>query len=534
MSLRWTPPIALSSQEELIIKRCKAKKLFAFLRLQRHQIFDDAFQQELAGMYGPQAPGGTEVVAPAQLAMVTLMQAAFGVSDAEAVEEAATSLRWQMVLDCVGAPKAPFSQGSLPAFRARLMAHQMDRRLLEKSVQVARQVGGFGPHQLRVALDSSPLFGASRVEDTINLIGHAAKEVVRTAAKRLGLSPHEVAQRAGIGVLNGSSIKAALDVDWDESGARTQALSTLLDQVENLTAYLVNELAEAMQEPPLKEQLETLGRLVAQDTEPEPDPPPDPEGPVRQRHKQGVAKDRQISVREPQMRHGRKSKSSRVDGYKRHLAVDLDTGLVLAAAVRPANQAEAEAAQPLLEDVAVQGQSLAELHIDRGYLAASCLQEHKDQGVEIVGKAYPLRNGPHYSKTAFHLDVEHQQVTCPAGVVIPLRLGQTVHFPGATCQSCAQRQACTPSKQGRGRSLHIHEQEAFHQQLREQQRTAAGRARLRLRSRIEHRLSHVGRSQGRRARYQGERKNLMDVRRHSAVANLHIANRYLSAVQASR
>src|SRR5579872_735367 len=153
MSLRWTPPIELSPQEQSLLKRCKARKLFAFLRLQRHHIFDDAFQQELAGMYGPQAPGGSEVVAPALLAMVTLMQAAFGVSDAEAVEEASTSLRWQMVLDCVGQTQAPFSQGSLPAFRARLLEHQMDRRLLERSVQVARELGGFGPNQLRVALD---------------------------------------------------------------------------------------------------------------------------------------------------------------------------------------------------------------------------------------------------------------------------------------------------------------------------------------------------------------------------------------------
>lgn len=47
------------------------------------------------------------------------------------------------------------------------------------------------------------------------------------------------------------------------------------------------------------------------------------------RIRRGVAKDRRISVEESEMRHGRKSSSRRFDGYKRHLGVDLDTGLVL-------------------------------------------------------------------------------------------------------------------------------------------------------------------------------------------------------------
>ncbi len=38
----------------------------------------------------------------------------------------------------------------------------------------------------------------------------------------------------------------------------------------------------------------------------------------------GVAKDRRISVEDGQMRHGRKSRSVRVDGYKRHVLQDLD------------------------------------------------------------------------------------------------------------------------------------------------------------------------------------------------------------------
>src|SRR5437588_10876013 len=46
--------------------------------------------------------------------------------------------------------------------------------------------------------------------------------------------------------------------------------------------------------------------------------------------RRGVAKDRRISVEDDEMRHGRKSRSHRFDGYKRHVLRDLDSGLVRA------------------------------------------------------------------------------------------------------------------------------------------------------------------------------------------------------------
>ena len=84
----WTPPVATSKEEERILAKCKKSKLFIFLRRHRHELFDEAFQVELAAMY-PERLRGREPVAPAVLAMVTLLQAALGMSDEEAVEYAA-------------------------------------------------------------------------------------------------------------------------------------------------------------------------------------------------------------------------------------------------------------------------------------------------------------------------------------------------------------------------------------------------------------------------------------------------------------
>src|SRR5712692_4682782 len=178
---RWNPHRPYTTQEEFLMRRLgRTRKLFAFLRAQRHELFDDAFQAELEGMYR-ETGAGKAPVPPALLAMVTLLQVYLGSSDAEAVELSVVDLRWQLVLDCLGATEPTFSQGALGECRARLIRTEMDRRLLERTVAVARQSQAFDarklPKTLRVAFDASALEGAGRVEDTLNLLGHAATAV---------------------------------------------------------------------------------------------------------------------------------------------------------------------------------------------------------------------------------------------------------------------------------------------------------------------------------------------------------------------
>jgi hypothetical protein len=168
---RWRPSQAVTRQEQFILKRLeKRRKLFGFLRRHRHEIFDDEFQTELESMYR-ETGAGKEPVAPAQVAMALLLQGYLGLSDWDAVEAAAMDLRWQMVLGCLGATEPPFSQGALQAFRERLISHDMDRRLLERTVELAKRYQEFDwkklPKSLRVAIDSAPLEGAGRVEDTV-------------------------------------------------------------------------------------------------------------------------------------------------------------------------------------------------------------------------------------------------------------------------------------------------------------------------------------------------------------------------------
>src|SRR5499433_599062 len=211
----WQPPVELSTAEHAIIKRIRRAKLFVFLRQYRHELFADAFQQELLRLYKDQ-PQGQPPVPPAQLALATLLQAYTQVSDDEVIEATTMDRRWQLVLDCHDAETPPFSKGTLVAFRQRLIAQHLDRRLVERPVELAATSGACGPRQLRAAWDSSPLWGAGRVEDTDNLLGHALRKAVGVSARQQGRELPEVAAEAGAPLVAGSSLKAALDMDWDD------------------------------------------------------------------------------------------------------------------------------------------------------------------------------------------------------------------------------------------------------------------------------------------------------------------------------
>jgi hypothetical protein len=506
----WEPRTTYTKQEDV-------------LRDHRRELFDDEFQAELAAMYRDTG-AGKDPVPPALLAMASVLQGYLQVSDAEAVEMTVVDLRWQMVLDRLGEQESAFAQGTLRGFRERLIRTDMDRRLLERTSELARRTNAFDwrklPKDLRVAVDSSPLEGAGRVEDTINLLGHAARKVVECAADLLGWEAARVAREAGIPVLLEPSVKKGLDRVWGTEAAMNDAVSTLVAQLDSLEAWLAQRFADQVDEPPLKEHVATLRQIRDQDLE------PDPSGGGRTRIREGTAEDRRISVEDKDMRHGRKSKSKRINGYKRHIATDLDTQLILACAVTPANRPELDAMPPIKDDLAAFERAIGELHIDRGYIASSIVNQVLDDGGLVICKPWVPQNGDLYSKADFKLNLRTMTITCPAGETQPIALGATVSFPSETCRRCVLRDQCTAAE-SRGRQVRIGDDELLQQRLRKAAASAGGRERLRERVDIEHSLAHLSRRQGPRARYRGTRKNLYDVRRAAVVQNLETLQRQM-------
>jgi hypothetical protein len=520
----WQPRLSYTKQEELLLRRLRrTRKLFAFLRDHRRELFDDEFQAELATMYRDTG-AGKDPVPPALLAMASLLQGYLRISDAEAVEMTVVDLRWQMVLDHLGQLESAFSQGALREFRERLIRTNMDRRLLERTAEFARRTKAFDwrklPKELRVAVDSSALEGAGRVEDTVNLLGHAARKIVDCAADLLGWRAERVAREAGIPVLLERSVKKGLDRVWGTEASMNDAVTTLVRQLDSLEEWLKKRLADEISRPPLREHVETLRQLRDQDLE------PDPSGNGRTRIREGTVEDRRISVEDKDMRHGRKSKSKRINGYKRHIATDLDTTLIVACAVTPANSAEHEALPPIRADLTSLQRALGEFHIDRGYITSPIVSEILDEGGMVICKPWVRQNGDLYSKADFKLNLRSMTITCPAGATQPIVLGTSVNFPTATCRDCELRDQCTANTT-RGRSVSIANDELLQQRLRKLAASPSGRERLRERVGIEHNLAHLSYRQGSRARYRGTRKNLYDVRRAAALQNLETVQRQL-------
>src|SRR5262245_44253188 len=159
----WNPPIALTPEEQKIAARTrKTRKFFVFLREHRHELLDADFQETLAQSYRAD-PGGQAPVEAGLLALAMLLEAYGHVGDRDAVALTVMDKCWRMVRYCLRAEPPLFSQGTVVNCQLRLIAHTLDKTLLERTVALAETTAGFGARQLRAVLDSPPLFGAGRV-----------------------------------------------------------------------------------------------------------------------------------------------------------------------------------------------------------------------------------------------------------------------------------------------------------------------------------------------------------------------------------
>lgn len=231
---------------------------------------------------------------------------------------------------------------------------------------------------------------------------------MRVVADQQGRKLVEVGPDAGAEVVCGSSLKAALDRDWDQIGQREEALDLVLNVLQTVESWVqtLQQDEAKLAEP----HLEIAQQIKEQDVQ------------VDEAGKasliKGVAKDRRISIEDGQMRHGRKSRSVRVDGYKRHVLHDLDTGLIRAVGITPANIPEASVTKAMSEDLKQQEVCLKELHIDRAYLSSHLVRE-RGHDLEVYCKAWPIRNSNRFHKQAFTLDWERQMIRCPAAQEMP-------------------------------------------------------------------------------------------------------------------
>ena len=159
----------------------------------------------------------------------------------------------------------------------------------------------------------------------------------------------------------------------------------------------------------------------------------------------GTAPERIISLTEPEMRHGHKSKAQRFNGFKTAVATEPESELILDIAELAATRGDGEHLLPTVQRV----EACAGVTIERGIgdgayptgpNLAACAT-HAPDPIDLVA---PLASAadPAVAKAAFHIDLTAQTVTCPEGHTVTgtssRQAGQPglqIQFARATCQA---------------------------------------------------------------------------------------------------
>jgi hypothetical protein len=484
----------------------------------RDRLFDD---EDFACLYCRK--NGRPCVPPSLLAVALLLQSHDKVSDQEAVERANFDVRWCVALG-LDLGSEPFAKSTLQLFRAQLLLHEKAEAIFLASLEEAKRRGFLRGRKRTLAVDTTPIFGKGAVKDTYNLVATGIVMLARALAGAAGQSAATWAAEHDLSRYFASSFKGEAAIDWDDRSARQTLLCSLVGDAQRLL-----ELARKARSGPetdpkqaqsISEAAALLCQLLAQDIE------PDEQGNPTLR--EGVAKDRIPSATDPEMRHGRKSKSSCFDGHKAALATDTETGLIAGLEVLPGNAGDAQGVLALVTNAEKNLDCKVDKTIgDCAYGSGATRAEFEAAGRTLVAKV-PGRPEGQLSKDEFEIDLKADCATCPGG--------HTVHgskprgredqearmfiFPVDVCAACPLRPQCVKGKAGR--QVTLHPQEALLQEARTYAQTPQFREDVIARQTVEHRIARLKQLGIRQSRFLGRQKTKFQVLMAAAVANLSL------------
>ena len=434
------------------------------------------------------------------------MQALHGLSDFETVQE----LRWKAACG-LGLHDTAFDSSLLAYFRRRLARSACPNRVFEAVREVVHATGVLkGRH--RRALDSTVLDDAVATQDTVTQIISAIRAVIREVpgadrAATVQCTAHDYTD-AGKPRIAGNDAQARAALVDALVGDALQFLGHLPDQ------ELGEKAANAVG---------LLALVAGQDVE----PAEDSEGrDGRWRITRGTAYDRMVSTVDREARHVHKTRSHQQDGFKAHLAVEPETGLYTAVALRPGAGTEHHEATVGLELLAEE-QTPVDAFGDTAYSTSDARQGLEQAGHRLFLKPAPLKTAVRggFSLDDFVIDTAGSTVTCPAGhtVVLSGPSGQYMQRKALftdQCTGCPLRQRCTTAKTGRILTIRPH-----HDQLAAARRQAATdpewqAAYRRWRPPVERAVAWLVAHNNRRLRYRGTIKNNAWLHTRAAALNL--------------
>lgn len=414
-----------------------ADSFYARLAEWRDVLVDD---EDYAPLY-KNSPKGRPSIPPSVVVLAMLLQYHDDYSDAEAEQCMRFDLRWKHALG-IGLEDEGFDSTVLCRFRRKLLECGLERVLFERLVNAAREAGLItkGAAQL---IDSSHILGAAGARDTYALIRGGIRKLL--GALGYASTTRRAALSDRLGWYLDPQAPEKPEIDWSDPEARAAHLKEIVADARE--ALSLAECADSAA-PAANEAAALLSRIVSDDVE-EGEPPkgpkrqgrppkkgkePDRPGPQQQqqqdssspedpapRLRRGVAKDRILSVVDPEMRVGHKSKRQSWAGYKVHVVEEPESELITSVEVRPANEYDADAALGLMKR---QEESVGlvpkEVLCDGAYGSADVRADLGELGVEVVARLRPLTDSRHFRKDEFEIDLlandGEGSITCPAGV----------------------------------------------------------------------------------------------------------------------
>jgi IS5 family transposase len=407
-----------------------ADTVHGFLAEHRLRLFPDEMFADLFG-----SGRGRPSVPADVIATVLVLQALEGLSDRDALRSLVTDLRWKvaagLALDDEG-----FHPTVLTLWRNKLRASDAPQRVFDAVREVVAETGVLAG-KTRRALDSTLLDDAVATQDTVTQLCSMIRRV------RKAIPAAAEAALVGDDYDSGGKPTCA----WDDLDARNELVSRLVND-----ALAVLEAVDGVELDDAQAQLVGLLGLVAgQDVE-----PGDEEGTWR--IERGVSKYRVISTVDPESRHMHKSRSSYRDGYKAHVAVEPDTGIICGCDLTPANEGDGPAGMALIADEPAGTQILA----DSAYGSGDSLASIDDAGHVPVIKPWPLGRNPklgsdQFNRDDFMIDYQTRTVTCPNGVTTHITANGFATF-GAKCRGCPVRERCTSAVDGKMLTVSEHDE----------------------------------------------------------------------------
>jgi IS5 family transposase len=458
----------------------------AFLADHRHELFPDEMFEDLfpTNRGRPSIPADT-------VASVMVLQALGGLSDRDAARALTDRISWKVACG-LALDEEGFDFSVLTYWRSRLRNSSRPERIFEAVRQVIEATGVL-KGKTRRALDSTLLDDAVATQDTVTQLVAAIRRVRRVVpgASEVTLRAHDY-ENAGKPL-----------IAWDDEVARGELVHALVND-----ALGIIDACVEVEDRESASALGLLALIAGQDVELSED--------GRWRIVRGVAKDRVISVVDPESRHMHKSRSEYRDGYKAHVAVEPETGLITAAALTPASTPDGPTGVKLLKDEAPGLQVLA----DGAYGSGETIVALINAGHRRAIKPYPTHSAVPggFHRDDFVIDEDAGTVTCPAGLAVTITPKRNALF-GNRCTNCSLRSRCTISKLGRKISLTVHDAE-----LVESRRAWRDGDFIldyrKYRPMVERSIAWLVSDHSRRVRFRGVEKNQMGLTTRVAALNL--------------